>query len=204
MKIRILAYLMFATLNTALLIAPTDCYSAQAHDIHCAPQLQNSLKAINHLKEGKKLISNVLKEGSIRISVAKTEPSKRFGACWDPDTRTIFIDLYYHTSQGELIGSIVFELHNALRDSELQYLSELAYHGKIDKDKYVQGVEYIEYQNSIDAAGLIQIGIKNKIFSETANLFVYSSFDEYFYYQKQSGHSAVIAGNFDNMAPRKR
>ena len=58
---------------------------------------------------------------------------------------------------------------------------------------YLEAMELLEYQNSKKAATLAQEGIEQGFYPANARLPTYSCFEEHFYYQKASGHSAWFA-----------
>lgn len=182
------------------LFASTDSRINQV--VVCAPQLQNCLKTIQKIPEARKLINDVQKEGAIRVTLSNEYLSRQFGAFWDPDNRLISVNLSAHRSEGELIGSILFELHNALINSKLDHLDHLAAMGRIDKEYYVESVERLEYYNSKKAAAIAEIGIKSGVFPASARLNTYRNFEEHYHIQKMAGHSAWIAKTYDNLAPK--
>lgn len=172
--------------------------------VSCAPELQNCLFKIQQLPEAKNLIATIQKEGSIRIIINNDHYlTRKFGAFWDPVHRTITVNYSDNISEGSLIGSIVFEMHNALVNSKMLDLDNLAAAGKIDRDTYVEEFEKLEYKNSKDASKLVQKGIGKGFFPRSAFLPTYDTFEEHFYVQKEAGHSEFIARNFDHLAPRK-
>lgn len=176
--------------------------SQQKTSIHCDPQLQQTLLTIQKLPEARSLIETIQKEGPIKLAVGSMSVAQQFGACWDPDHRTIFINHTSYRSQGEMIGSVLFELQNALISSKLNHLDFLASQGKISKDAYVESVERLEYQNSLNAANLAKKGIQMEIYPYDSLLPTYSSFEEHFRIQKIGGHSAWIANTYNSIAPR--
>lgn len=187
-------------------VCTVNAASTQPHSmaIQCAPQLKHCLDKIQKLPEARKLIATIQKEGSIRIAVNNDHHlSKEFGAFWDPAHRVITVNYSSHRSEGSLIASIIFEMHNASVNSKINHLDYLASKGQIDRDSYVEGIERLEYKNSINASKLAQQGIKKGIFPKTAHLPTYSNFDEHYRIQKEGGHSAYIAKNYDQIAPRK-
>ncbi|MBA2728249.1 MAG: hypothetical protein H0U49_08785 [Parachlamydiaceae bacterium] len=198
MKIQLTLYFLLGTLQ-ALPLYSTPKTTEQYVSVQYSPELKNSLRAIRNLKEGNKLICDILKQGALRLSVAKNECSVKFGACWDPDRRIIFINLSSHNSEEEIIASLIFELHNALKTPQFNQLFSLATNQKIDKEKYVKSIEFIEYQNSIDTAALIKLGVEKKVFGKNTYVSTYNTFDEHYWYQKMSGHSAVHANNYDSL-----
>jgi len=184
--------------------SPAYSVNAQAVNNSGANQLEYCLKKIQELPEARQLMSRIQKEGAIRFSLSNNSLSQQFGAFWDADNRIIFVNPNWHQERGELIGSIIFEMHNASVSSQLDRLDYLAANGQIDKDKYVESVERIEYVNSKNAAALIEKGIKSGLFPESARLMTYSTFDEHFYYQKKGGHSAWIAKTYDHLSQAGR
>lgn len=180
-------------------------YSANNYNqndfIDCAPQLQHCLKAIQKVPEAKNLLAGILQEGPIRIAASREHLSEQFGAFWDVDRRIICVNLSANRTEGELIGSILFEMHNASVNSKLNQLDNLASSGKIDRESYVQAVERLEYYNSVNASAIAEKGIRMGVFPPDARLQIYSSFEEHYRFQKIGGHSAWIAKNYDQLAP---
>lgn len=167
-------------------------------------QLKEIIAIIQKLPEAKKLILSIQKEGPISIFCNNdVYACKQFGACWNADRRIILVDISQKNSKGMLIGSIIFELHNAAVNSKLLYYDKLASRGKIKKEKYVRNIEYLEYQNSLKASKLAEQGIRLGIFPPSARLITYNSFEEYYRVQKKYGHSACIAHNFNQIASKK-
>ncbi len=167
--------------------------------INCSPQLRDILETIQQLPEAKKLIDTIQKEGAISIKVNTSQTLREFGAFWDPDRRIIFVNYSPNDSRGALIGSILFELHNALVNSKINYFDELAAKGQIKKEDYVQAIEHLEYQNSLNASKIAEKGIKLGILPASARLPTYRNFEEHYLYQKIGGHSAWIASNYNRI-----
>lgn len=161
------------------------------------PELTFSLKAIQALPEGTTLISKILAEGPLNIAVGENAVVRDFSACWDPDSRTIFIGLASRPTRGEVLGSLIFELQNALVSSQFDKLNQKAIQGRIKKADYIRSMEHLEYINSMNASKLAKIGIQKGLFPKSACLPTYKNFEEHFYYQKMSGHSDVFGQNFD-------
>ncbi|HEV8051158.1 MAG TPA: hypothetical protein VGP47_01590, partial [Parachlamydiaceae bacterium] len=127
--------------------------------IRCAPQLQKYLQALLKIPEAKVLIEGIQKDGPIQIIAQETVLSRRFGAFWDPDRRIICLDIS-EQSDGSLVGSLLFELHNAAVNSQFDRLDEMAEKGKITKEHYIESMEYIEYLNSLSASKIAEKGMK--------------------------------------------
>lgn len=166
-------------------------------EVPCDPRLQKCWSKILKLPRAQELIAEIQRQGPIRIRVANHTLSDQFGAFWDRMDRAIGVHLSSRVSEGQLIGSIIFELHNALADSKMDQLDYLASRGQISRDKYVEGMEFIEYENSKLAATLAEQGIQQGLFPPGARLPTYRNFEEHFYYQKISGHSAWFAQAYD-------
>jgi len=199
LKILVVCFSLIAILQNPLVLAAGNQTQQM---VKCAPQLQSCFKTIQKLPEVKRLIEDIQKEGSIGIAINNHPLSQQFGAFWDPDRRMIFVSPSTHNSEGQTIGSILFELQNAFVSSKINHLDSLASQGKIDKEKYVEAMERLEYHNSKNASKLAEKGIKLGIFPAAARLHTYRDFEEHYRIQKMAGHSAWIAKNYDSLAPR--
>lgn len=186
-------------------IQGTNIETIAVKSIPCARQLQSCLDKILQLPEAKRLISSIQQEGNIRVIVNNDHYlSRQFDAFWDPHYRTITVNYSSHPDEGSLIGSIVFELHNASMNSQLKHLNYLAETGRIDREAYIEGMEKIEYQNSLNASYLTYQGIQRGIFPKSAFLPTYATFEEHYRIQKKGGHSAYIGHNYDSIASTPR
>lgn len=173
--------------------------NTQSYEVPCDHRLQKYLNQILKLPNARRLIAEIKQQGPIRIKVDNHVLSQQFGALWDRQNRAIGIHLSSQTSAGTIIGSIIFELHNALSNSKIDHLDFLANSGQIGKEKYIEAMELLEYQNSKKASALTQEGIEMGLFPASALLNTYSSFEEHYYYQKISGHSAAFARGYDQL-----
>lgn len=169
---------------------------------YCVPQLQACFNKIKQLPEIGKLISIIQREGPIHILVSNHKLAKEFGAFWDPNQRVIFVNTSWHSSEGQVISSIIFELHNASINSKLNRLNRLARMGQIDKHSYVEAIERLEYANSLNTSNIIQKGIHLKVLPVSARISPYPSFEQHYSLQKQVGHSVMIARNYDLLVQR--
>ena len=165
--------------------------------VECSPQLQKKLDAIQKIPEANQLISAIQKEGTIRIVAKNTGLSNQFGAFWDPDHRVICVALSSDRTDGDIIGSMLFELHNASVNSKFNQLDALASSGKISKDRFVESMEYLEYVNSHNAAKIAEKGVRMGVLPQDAVLQTYPNFEKHFAVQKQYGHSAWFAKTYD-------
>jgi hypothetical protein len=186
-----------------LAFAANSQINSQFAYVECAPELNKSFKKLQQLPEVRELIIAIQQEGPIRIMKNNDQYlSQQFGAFWDVENRIIFVNCSDQRSEGKLLSSILFELHNASINSKLEHLDYLASTGRIDKEKYVESVEYLEYQNSINASNIAEKGIRQGIFPTSARLYTYDSFEEHYRMQKFGGHSAWIARTYDQLAPK--
>lgn len=197
--LKILFSCFLLTCNTNFSFAAPHQVKSKPLTIPCSPQLQDSLDTILKLPEVRDLISVIQKEGPFRFAVKNTHLSEKFGAFWDMNNRVICVGISPCISKGEIIGSMLFELHNALVNSQLNQLDDLVARRKISKEAYVEAVERLEYKNSLNASSLATKGIRLGIFPESAHLFTYSSFEEHYRIQKMAGHSAWIAKTYDQI-----
>ena len=167
-------------------------------NVACDQRLQNCLSKVLKLSSARELIAEIQQQGPIQIRVVRHPLSQQFGAYWDREGRVIGIQLSSQKlDEGKVIGSIIFELQNALANRDFDRLDALASSGRLGKEKYVEAMEHLEYQNSKKASALVQEGISQGLFPATAYLPTYSCFEEHFYYQKISGHSNAFRQAYD-------
>lgn len=166
--------------------------------IKCVPQLRQYLAKIEKIPEARKLITSIQTTGPIQILIDNNQ-ANQFEAYWDPSKRVIAVSYPQHPNEGEIIGSILFELHNASVDHRFKQLFSMVSQRKISKALFIESMEYLEYTNSLNAAKIAEIGIRKGVFPSSAHLPTYSSFKEHFSQQKQSGHSAWFARLYDNL-----
>lgn len=172
-------------------------------NIDCEPQLKPALDIIQKLPEAKNLIQSVLKEGPIKVRMNR-QHNAPFGAFWGGENRTICVNCSGNYDMGQVIGSIIFELHNAAINSELVRYDNLAFGGLIDRNNYVRSIEYLEYQNSLKASAIVNKGIQANLYPKSAFLPTYKTFEIHFQIQQEGGHSAWIARNYDEIVEEAR
>lgn len=173
----------------------------QTKSLNCDYSLQPLMKKILQIQDASELIDTIQQEGPIQITAKRHPLSDQFGAFWDLERRTICVNP--KSSEGEKIGSILFELQNAAVNSKLEQLDQMASTGKIDRESYIRGVEYLEYLNSKRAAKIATEGINKGLFPANARLDTYANFEEHYRYQRIGGHSEMISKNFDLLAPKR-
>jgi len=167
--------------------------------LDCAPELQTTLAIVKQIPGADAVLANVLKEGHINIRVNDYLPS-RFEGYWNPDNRTVYVTKLDGTSKEVLIVTLLFELHNALRNNDLSKLDHLAQTGQISRKRYIEAVERIEYQNACATSALLEKGIEKKIISKRCHWPLSSSFKAHFAYQKTCGHSVWIGEMYDDLS----
>lgn len=166
------------------------------NSISCDPDFQDILETIQKLPQANELILRVLEEGPIKIERDEYFP---FSAYWQSSNRLICLSHTRSTSKADLLNSLLFELHNASRQADFEYLDQLAQNRKISKKKYVEKTEYIEYQNALATSALIEEGIESGIFPLDSQSYYPNTFKEHFRIQKSKGHSAFIEKMYDQM-----
>ena len=129
--------------------------------------MRGIVNTILKLPNAQKLIATIQKEGPIRIAIRNTGLSNQFGAFWDRQDRVIGISFSQGSQlqQGKIIGSIIFELQNALTNSKMDHFDHLASSRQIGKEEYVEAMEHLEFQNSKNASRLVEEGIQERAFS---------------------------------------
>lgn len=163
------------------------------------PQLHALFNKIQQVPSAKNLLMRVQNQGSIRIIQSNDPLARQFGAFWDSDNRVIHMDVSPQRSEGELIGSLIFELQNAFANDKIEHLHSLASQKAISKGRYVESLERLEYENSIHAAKIAEEGIQLGHFPRDARLHTYPSFEEHFRIQKIGKHSDWIAEMYDQL-----
>jgi hypothetical protein len=179
--------------------APQTATQTTHAKITCTASLRPLLAKVQQLASARTLLAQIQSEGPLHIKTQNTSLSEQFGAFWDPEERAISICWHKTRSEGEMIGSMLFEMHNAAVSRQFENYDRLAANGKIGKAEYVRSVEHLEYQNSLKASRMATEGIEKGIFPASAHLPTYSNFEEHFYYQQIGGHSDYIAQNYDEL-----
>lgn len=202
-----ISLLIFSALFCYKPLFPVPLNATESHaplPIKCAPELAGSLTAIQHIPEGRELITFIQKEGPIELAFISSHLSNQFQAFWDPDQRVICIHPSADQTEGSMIGSLLFELCNASTNSQIDRLDQMAMRGNIAKDQYVEAMEYLEYKNSLKAAKIAEKGVEMGLLPTDARLPTYDSFEEHFAVQKEYGHSAHFGRNYDSLSQSLR
>lgn len=158
--------------------------------------LQSLLDKIKALPQVEQLIAQATEEGAVSIKVDGNY-SSQFEGYWSSSDRTIILAAKHNTTEGKQICTLLFELHNAARNKDFRELDRQALAGEISKGEYVEGVEYIEYENAVAVSALLDQGIEQGLFPADSAWHPHRTFEQHFNLQRSSGHSDWIAKNYD-------
>lgn len=195
-KILILFFCVFSQIA----ISTTPLLSAQKQQqaqVYCCKELEPLFLNLKQLPEVNELLDKILERGRLKIQFNKNL-SKKFDGYWSPVDRTIYITK--SRSPSRMMTTILFEMHNAVEDAELQELDYLAMHRKLTKKKYIQAVERWEYNHAKATASIINKGIRLGLFSRDCYWPVSETFEEHLAIQKSCGHSAHIGKMYDSIS----
>jgi hypothetical protein len=140
------------------------------------------------------LIDKVLDEGPLTIAT-QYHLSENFNGYWSPEERTIYIT----PDSSHPFSTLLFELHNAVKNEEFRQLDLLAYKREISRKDYIQRQEFIEYQNALETSALLDKGMEEGLFPPNVGWYPAMTFKEHFQIQKSCGHSAWIGEAYDEM-----
>lgn len=154
---------------------------------YCDEPLTKALDIALELEETKKLWDQINEEGEVRI-VAKQGGNNDFTAFWEGESRVISINIDLKRTPSEQLTSILFEMHNALRDKKTEEIFTQASARKISNDTFAREMEKLEYENSLDACNLLEKGVKAGLYPKDCFLERYPNFEEFLAVQKMHGH----------------
>ncbi len=160
----------------------------QAGEIVCDSLLQPHLKRLSEMPEVRELLAQIVRDGSIQIVYRNCPLAAQFGAYWDRQRRCICIYRSSEEKEGELLGTLLFELENAANDRCFARVDTLFVEGKIDGKRYAEFMEFLEYIHSLKAAKIAKEGIEANILPAEAALPIYPNFCEYLRAQQEGGH----------------
>lgn len=166
--------------------------------LYCTPELRPVLEKIQAFPEGQEVISRVLEEGPIQIKLNRDLPEK-FEGYWSAYDRTIYLNKNQWMSDCSLITTLLFELHNALRTADIEYMYSLASNHAIERDEFIEAFEYIEYENALATSLLVEQGAECGIFPYDCSWDLASNFAEHLDVQRDGGHSAWIGHIYDEL-----
>lgn len=195
-------YKYFLSLIVCVFLSVTALQAADSSTLQSySKQYSRVIQIIHQLPEARRLIAKVQQDGPVHIAPATGMETHQFEACWEANSRTIFLNTKRGQSEGVTINSILFELHNALATSRLEMLTNQAANGQIDKEMYVEQIERTEHNNALRTSQLLEKGIAMGIFPESARWPVPQHFEDHYHLQQIHGHSQLIAMQYDEMSP---
>ena len=171
---------------------PLQAYPTHPHN------LQQPVQTLYRLEETKQLLSTAEKDGAINIRTASLG-YEGSNAAWMASERTIYLNFSKPRTQGSLIASIVFELHNALSSREFAYYDHLAEKRQLSREKYIEAVERLEYANAHKTAHMLYKGVRTGVFPSDAFWCIAPTFEEHYQVQIQAGHSGLIGCIYDDI-----
>lgn len=169
---------------------------AAVSQVECSPKLEKVYELVLEVPEVESLVDQILKKGPLQIEMNR-HLSKQFEGYWDGQDRTIYITKTDSTA-GK-ISTLIFEMHNAAYDDELERLDSLAKLGQISRSEYIRSVEFWEYQNAKRCAEILDKGIAMGLFPRESHWPISSNFEDHFQIQKKAGHSAHIGKMYDQL-----
>ena len=172
-------------------------FSLEAYPTH-PRELTRPVQTLYRLEKTKQLLTMAEKEGAINICTASFG-FEASNAAWMASERTIYLNFSKPRSQGSLIASIVFELHNALSSREFAYYDRLAMNRQISRQKYIEAVERLEYANAHKTAYILYKGVRKGIFPADAFWCIAPTFEEHYTVQIEAGHSGLIGCIYDDI-----
>jgi hypothetical protein len=120
-------------------------------------------------------------------------------AFWSIQKNLIALNASRNWEEGEMIYSLLFELHNAASSPQLIHLDMLASKKQISKQDYVLAVEQIEYNNVLSVSNLLEKGVRLGYFPRSTYIPQYPDFKEHLKMQRECGHSAFIAQKYEHL-----
>lgn len=172
------------------------------YSLHYSSDLTEIMNTIEKLPEAQALFREVQKNGPVKIKLERMD-SFDFEALWNSETRTVTVNTLFNKTPGQILTSIIFELHNAKSDPILLDYFHKASNGKINKENYVRGVEKMEHQNAVNACDLLEKGIEKGLFPQDSRWTIFRNFDDHYKLQQVYGHSQWIAAKYDQISPFK-
>lgn len=170
-----------------------------AHQLRCEPELRPILEKLRSLPEGDAVIQKVLEQGPLSIE-HNTALSTQFEGYWDAYSRAIYITQTDETSECSLITTLLFELHNALRTDDIEYMYSLASKRAIGRDDFIEQFEFLEYENALATAQIIDKGASLGYYPYGCAWGIADDFASHFEVQLRKGHSASLGALYDQLA----
>ena len=185
-------------ISTVLFTLVTIFSTANAAEniLSVSPELAPVMDKIFELEEAIPLIDEAQKEGPIDIIYVEM-PEMNSKALWDSMNRRIIINAKFDFDIARIIHSVLFELQNATATPKLNDLTRRAANGQVNKNEFVEGIEWIEHQNALRTKHLLEKGIAKGIFPAASRWPVPEKFSDHLSMQKSSGHTDFIARKYE-------
>lgn len=167
------------------------------------PQLKPLVTTLLTLPEARTLLAKVSQEGPVGI-VMQNDPTGKFDAMWEGDSRLIKVNPHRHPNEGSWICSILFELHNASTNKHMLSLFRSAENNQVSKEAWVEQMERMEHTNALNTCRLLEKGIAQGIYPPEAHWTIFNSFDDYYMFQQITDHSQWLANKYDQSNPYSR
>lgn len=169
-------------------------------------ELSATIQKLERLPEARALIDEVQEKGPITI-VYLDMPGQSLEGFWDATGRKIEVNRSAQQSEGRLISTILFELHNAQTSQRLIQITNMAKHNQISKEEFVSSVEKMEHRNALSTSHLLEKGISMGIFPKDASWPIYHQFEDHYKLQQVMSHSKWLADHYDRVnrsSPKER
>lgn len=172
---------------------------AEDNLLKCHSELRSAVERIQIIPEVEDMIAEVLKEGPLRIELNKNLP-EQFQGYWESSNRTIYITKLGQSSDCLLALTLLFEIHNAKRTADFAKIDHLASTRQIDREEFIENIEYIEYENALSTSHFLAQGVEKGLFQANCFWEVSNTFEEHLAIQKSNGHSEFIGQGYDQLA----
>lgn len=164
-----------------------------------APSLAPIAQKLFTLPEARQLLAEIQGEGPVYLEYLPLGANNS-NAHWEFKRRCIAINSSKQRTEGRILCSILFEMHNAKSTRDFSYYDALAKARRISKYDYVEAVEYIEHQNALKTCALVEKGIRQGLFPMDARWPITPDFAEHFRIQQSAGHSSYIASVYEALS----
>lgn len=183
--------LNYGLINAAQLETSFAYYPEELAEAIQALELRPEMDEISTLFNGKKKIT-------ILYMPMEGEELEAF---WDGGARQIRVNSNNDPALGRLIGTILFEFHNAKNNHKLVYITQQAIDGKITKEQYVRSVEELEFNNARQTYEILEKGIADGHFPKSAHWPLYNNFEDHYRVQQLMAHSDWLANYYNRLNP---
>ena len=163
--------------------------------------LEGPIQRLLAFEKAEAVLDQAQKQGGISVRLAPFSVSTS-NAMWRPDNRTIVLNSRRDRNEGEIIRSILFEMHNAKNHHKFEKLDRLARGGHIDKEAYVREIEWLEHQNALETKRILDDAMAMGAYPNTVFWPIHEEFEAHYKLQQLAGHSQFIAQVYDTLNPK--